>query len=267
MNNFLFIIPVTPKLLLNNERLILQNLCVKNLLNQTYSKWRVLWVSEYKPTVKDSRFIHVNYEGLKEDKLQIATQYISENNIHSDYIIRLDDDDLFNINILNELKNLSFNLYVDKYHTFWYYPSSYFSTKVCYWFPNTCIHKTEHALSVFGELADQKIKKINNDIRLIENDHSLIHNYYRGIKILHSKRRNPVYIRSITKSSITSKMSLNSDNYFSSFGIWNRKKYTHFIFQFNDLTSPSRLSFKQLFWKYYVYIVALKNYSKITRSN
>ena len=35
-------------------------------------------------------------EGPKEENLQVATKYIIDNNISADYIIRLDDDDLFN---------------------------------------------------------------------------------------------------------------------------------------------------------------------------
>jgi len=263
MNSYLFIIPATPKKYLNEDRVKLQELCVEHILNQSYSNWKVLWISEDAPRVNDDRFIHVNYEGVKEEKLQIASQFIIDNNMEGDYIIRLDDDDAFNTSILDEIKENDFDLMVDKYQVFWLFNSPYFASRVWYWFPNTCIHKREHALAVFGKLANDEIKQLNTEVRLIENDHSKLHSYYANKKVVFSNKDNPIYIRTITDSSITSKNSHNQKAYLMNFGYWKKKAYKNFI----KLEGKNQLPFQQTL-KHQLKVfkndqIALRNYSKV----
>ena len=152
---------------------------------------------------------------------------------------------------------------VDKHQVFWLYDSPYFSSRIWYWFPNTCIHKREHALSLSEELANSNVNRINKNLRLIENDHSIIHNYYRGMDLKFSSKRIPIYIRSITNSSTSSLNADNIINYYSSFGTWRIKKYS----DFKGLTGESSLQFKQSLSQKLINLklnlIALKNYNKI----
>ena len=263
MNKFLFVIPATPKKFLDDSRTKLQELCVLHLVSQTYSNWEVLWISENVPNTDDKRFLHVNYEGPKEEKLQIATRYIIANNVPADYIIRLDDDDLFNTKILNEIKEESFDLMVDKHQSFWLYETNYFASRVWYWFPNTCIHKKEHALCVFGSLVNENVKRLNPETRLIENDHSKIHHYYIGKDIQFSFQGNPIYLRTITSNSVTYNDSENKGAYYSKFGNWKQRTFENFIIPLSGKRLPFKQSFSQKMKNSKNDIVANAKYQKI----
>ncbi|MBI3517784.1 MAG: hypothetical protein HY062_00305 [Bacteroidetes bacterium] len=230
MKLFLFIVPLTPSSFLNDNRKIIQELCFKTLLLQNYPNWQALLIGDEIPSValNDQRFIHVKYEGVKEEKLQIATKYIIENKLHADYIIRLDDDDFFNSSILKEISDKDFDIYTDKFHTFFEFESQASSQQVRLWFPNTCIHKFEHAMAIYGTLANPHIKKINEQVRLIENDHSKLHPYYKGKRIIYANPKNPVYLRVLNRESITAKGSVNYKVYLKQFGYWNFNKFKKF---------------------------------------
>lgn len=263
MNKYLFIIPATPKKFSNECRNQLQELCIFHLMSQTYSNWEVLWVSENAPNTEDNRFLHINYEGPKEEKLQIATKYITDNNISTDYIIRLDDDDLFNVKILNEIKEDSFDLMVDKHQAFWFHETLFFASRVWYWFPNTCIHKKEHALNIFGVLANDKVKRINEETRLIENDHSKIHHYYAGRKVRFCNKSNPIYLRVLTNNSITYNDSNDKNAYYSKFGNWSQRTYGDFIIPVSKKKLPFQQTISQKLKNYKNDIVANVKYQKM----
>jgi hypothetical protein len=251
MNSFLFLIPLTPDKYLTKERYILRNMSLTMLKSQNYKNWNALLVGNTaKYDVNDNRFIKINYEGIKEEKIQVAVNHIIEHKLNHEFLIRLDDDDFFNPEILISLKNQSFDAMVDKYQTFWFYQSNLFSNRVWFWYPNTIIQKRDHALSKYGFLSNKKIKKINRYVSLIENNHSQIHNYYRGKNIKIAKKSSPIYIRTISNNSITSN---NNDliDYINSFGVWKKKKYT----SYPKLTGNNKLPIKQnLYFKFKVNI-------------
>ena len=205
-NSFLFIIPLTPCRLLTENRKKLRSICLKTLTSQTYPNWKALLIgSELPDGFSGGNFIHLSYEGYKEEKLQKATQYILSNPLKPDYIIRLDDDDIFNPELLDQLKNLTFDLYVDKYHTFWNSSDGSISQKIFYWFPNTCIHKAEHALQRYGNLPPGNYERFKTNALLIENEHNDFHKYYTiDHKIRFSSKQDPVYLRALNPDSITS---------------------------------------------------------------
>lgn len=228
MNNFIFIVPKTPVKFLNKERKLLWNLCYKSLLNQNYSRWTAITIGGEILNNKDDRFIELNFEGRKEEKLQKATQYIIENNIIGDYIIRLDDDDIINPTVLGKASKLEFDLYVDKHQWFWHYESGKISNRVWNWFPNTCIHKREHALTQWGKYAKGDFKHFKNQALLIENDHSKLHPYYKNKNIIFSDKKHPIYIRTITSSSITAGNAINQEQYLKKFGLWHKNNLKDF---------------------------------------
>jgi len=255
MKNFLFIVPLTPITLLNDNRKVIQDLCFKTLLLQNYPNWQALLIGNELPLIANNnhKFTHIKYEGIKEEKLQIATKFILENKLQADYIIRLDDDDFFNPFILEEIANMNFDIYTDKFHTFFEYETQAFSQQIRLWFPNTCIHKFEHAMAIFGSLANPNIKKISEQIRLIENDHSKIHSYYNKKKIVYASRENPLYFRVLNRESITAKGSLKYDSYLRQFGYWKNKKNIKFESIYDSTKKANlelRYSFKERVYRF-----------------
>ncbi len=250
MNHFIYIIPKTPANFQNEIRKKLWHLCISSLIKQTDNNWTALIIGKDAIIdINDNRFIEVDYEGPKEEKLQKATEHIITNNIHGDYIIRLDDDDIINPTILEKVSTLDFDLYVDKHQWFWHYESGKISNRVWHWFPNTCIHKRKHALTQWGNYAKGDFNKYKDQALLIENDHSQLHPFYKDKNVLFANKRNPVYVRTITSSSITAKNALNELDYLKRFGRWRYNKLRNFGFlrdlKTNSLSALPSLTFKE----------------------
>jgi len=266
MNKFLFIIPATPTYALNKDRLMLQNQCLEYLIKQTYSNWLALWVDHDEPPVLDSRILHVNISGKKEEKMQKVSDYVLNNCFEFDYVIRLDDDDIFNPNLLNRIKLEDFDVYTDYYQYFWSPFLGKISRKLWYWFPNSCIHKKEHAYTIWGSFATGgPFEKYRLNSYLIENDHSNFHHYYKGKKVLFTQRRNPVYLRTITSTSSTALQSDKYEDYLGSFGVWKKNflnDYKELFLQFDSNKEYSQ-SLKQRLNHLKGDLIALKNYKKV----
>ena len=236
MNSFLFIIPATPKRLLSEHRHILQKMCLNNLLLQNYSNWKALWIDVDEPPLTDSKIFHLKYSGKKEEKLQKTSNFILNNKLKFDYIIRLDDDDLFNPNLLHKIRNKDFDIYTDFYQYFWSPDICKITRKLCYWFPNTCIHKRESAFTKWGYFATGgPFEKIRETPFLIENDHTDFHKFYRNKKIFFSNENSPVYIRTITQSSVSSDKVILLSEYLNGFGVWQNNFLIDFTNTFSNL--------------------------------
>ncbi|MFO0358092.1 MAG: glycosyltransferase [Sphingobacteriaceae bacterium] len=254
MNNFIFLIPLTPQSHMTENRIALRTLCLNNLVDQTYANWKAILIGEKDKTVPHSdKFILLNIEGQKEEKLQNATKYILDNHIAGDYIIRLDDDDLFNPNLLEELKDKNFDICIDKYHTFWDASTGQIAQQVPMWFANTCIHKRTHALTVFGKFPrDTKVFTKSNPY-LIENGHGDFHKYYNEDHIiLIRKRFDPVYVRTLNPDSHSSNFTGDFVRYMNLFGIWrsNCLPSYQFIDKFKLPYIPVVKRLKQDWWFY-----------------
>ena len=229
-NTFLFIIPLTPESNLTPLRKELQQLCFNTLLSQTYSNWKALLIGAFKPEgTKDNRFIHISEEGYKELKLQHAVKYIQETNLKSDYIVRLDDDDLINPSILKHYATSQADVIVDLYQWFVEWESKRVSKDFKPWFANTVLHKSEHALAEFGEIAREGVAQLNDFIPLIATNHALMHNYYKGKQIDFLDEEIPLYLRVINPDSITSKSVQSYQDYLQKFGLWKEKFPVDFI--------------------------------------
>lgn len=234
-NTFLFIIPLTPESHLTDLRRELQEVCFGALLNQSYLNWKALIIGAVKPSIcNDERFIYIHREAIKEEKLQIATQYVRSNNLVFDYIIRLDDDDIFNPKILEKYKRSDADVIVDYNHWFIEWNSKQCSSQFRPWFPNTCIHKYKYALSEFGKLSKSDVKKLNDKTVLLENDHSRIHAFYIDKNVCFEKSTS-IYLRVLNPDSITSFSSSSFNEYLKQFGVWNKKvpKDYSALFNFN----------------------------------
>ncbi len=264
---FLFIIPLTPASHLSESRLLLRKLCFDNLLSQTYSGWKALLIGKLTDQeAPGSNFILVDFEGHKEEKLQMATQYIEEHKIEADYIIRLDDDDIFNPQLLKTLSGASFDLYVDKYHYYWSSETGCVSRAVRYWFPNTCIHKRSHALAPFGDFPPGNYTRYKSKCLLIENEHNDFHKYYnRNHRILFSEGNAPTYLRTINSGSITSLQAMSQEDYLNSFGFWKKNKLRDFLFlnRLKVTKKPIRQTGRFLINDLKSRLISLKNYDRI----
>ncbi|MFW5983005.1 MAG: hypothetical protein ACOCQ4_00775 [bacterium] len=228
---YIFIIPRTPFSQRNSFREKLWSTCLKSLYNQTYQHWKALLIGHnIEIPNNNDQFTNIQFEGTKEEKLQKATEYIIQNNIPGEYIIRLDDDDIINPTILEKASKLIFDLYVDKHQWFWHYESGKISQRVWNWLPNTCIHKRDHALTEWGNFANGNFKRFKKQALLIENDHSQLHPYYKDKKIVFTEKTHPVYLRTITSSSITAQNAQDHEVYLKRFGLWHRNNLKDFQF-------------------------------------
>ena len=229
-NTFIFVIPLTPESNLTPLRKELQQLCFKTLLSQTYSNWKALLVGAVAPKgLEDNRFIHISEEGYKELKLQHAVKYIQETNLKSDYIIRLDDDDLINPSILKYYATSRADVIVDLSQWFIEWESKRISKDFKPWFANTVLHKREHALAEFGVIAREGVSQINSYVPLIATNHALMHIYYKGKNIKFAPRNKPIYLRVINPDSITSNNSQSYQGYLRNFGLWKKQIPVDFI--------------------------------------
>ncbi|MBA2611557.1 MAG: hypothetical protein H0U95_06275 [Bacteroidetes bacterium] len=270
-NSFLFIIPLTPRSHLSSQRLSLRKLCFDTLKSQSYSNWKALLIGELLDEEQVSeKFIKIDFEGQKEEKLQKATEYILRKELNCDYIIRLDDDDIFNPVILDSLKDKNFDLCVDKYHSFWDTSSGMISQKIMYWFPNSCIHNKKHALAIVGSFPPGDYQRYKEKPFLIENEHNDFHFHYtEKNNIIFSDKKSPVYLRSLSSGSITSLQANNYSEYMNNFGYWKENNIGAFSFlkkiKIDTGTENKRKKQNLLFFLKSIKntIISLKVYNKV----
>lgn len=231
-NKFLFLIPLTPKAYLTPNRIALRALSLQNLINQDYENWSAILIGKTDETIPNkSNFILLDVEGTKEGKLQAATKYIKDTNLDFDYLIRLDDDDMFNNKLLSKLAEKEFDIYIDKYHTFWDASTGSIAQQVPYWFANTCIHKKEHALTVYGSFPRDTTVFTKEKPYLIENGHGDFHRYYnQNHTILIAERNDPLYVRTLNPDSHSSLFTGDFVKYMNLFGIWRGNTLNNYSF-------------------------------------
>lgn len=253
-NSFLFLIPLTPSSHLTKNRRALRILCLNNLLNQTYDNWKAILIGQRDETIPNSdHFIVLDIVGQKEEKLQNTTKFITENKLIFDYMIRLDDDDLFNPKLLKKLSGIYFDICIDKFHTFWDASTGKIAQQVPLWFANTCIHNTKHALTVFGKFPRDTQVFTKQYPYLIENGHGDFHKYYdQNSIIIVADRYDPVYVRTLNPDSHSSNYNGNFANYMNLFGFWKYKKLRSydFIREFDlpEKSTENRHTQNILFW-------------------
>lgn len=193
-------------------------LYLKALLNQNYSNWKALVLSEEEKTDGNIHFIQCPENIVtKVQKLIFAGQYIRTNNIKADYLIRIDDDDIISSKALCSANKESFDCYADRFHTFFDIQSGNIAQQKRDWLANTVIHKFEFALSPFG-------KELHP---LFVYDHSQTwKEFYKNKNIVYTSPDNPIYMRILSPSSITANESITGHSssqykiYLKKFGRW-----------------------------------------------
>ena len=191
---FLFVTPLTPKAFLTPLRKSLFEQFIESLKKQTYSNWEALLLGEESRIDGKIKYLSLGAES-KEIKLIFAREYILNLPEKPDYIIRIDDDDIINPNILMRVSTLSFDCFADMYHAFYDLTTGKISLQKRSWMANTVIHKYEHAMC---ELNEDKMS-------LIQCDHSKDWiKYYENKKIIYADRKSPVYLRILSPTTVTS---------------------------------------------------------------
>ncbi len=200
--SFLFITPLTPKRLLTPLRQMLFNEFINSLKAQSYANWKAILIGEEENIDGNIQYISCKAES-KETKLIFAKEYILNLKIKPDYIIRIDDDDVINPEILNQTGKLDFDCYADLYHSFFDLVSGKISQQKRTWLANTVIHKYSHALAEVGE----------DKLPLMQADHSKDWiKYYSDKNLVYARKKEPVYLRVLSPTTVTSgTSSINSD--------------------------------------------------------
>ncbi len=192
--SFLFITPLTPKKLLTPLRKALFEQFIMALNDQSYQNWQALLIGEEEKTEGNIKYVKINAVS-KEIKLIFAKEYILGLKQKPDYIIRIDDDDIINPNILEKIAALDFDCYADNYHTFYDLVSGKISQQKRSWLANTVIHKYEHAMKEVTE----------DNIPLLQADHSKEWiKYYSNKTLIFSQVKDPVYLRVLSPTTVTS---------------------------------------------------------------
>lgn len=202
MNRFVFITHITPAKRRNTLRQKLLDLYHNALNTQTYSNWKVIQLGEEEEvdghyyrfqlpdTTREAKTIYLKSLFQRDDFRKIL--------LESDYIIKLDDDDLIAPNLLKSLQDFKGDLFYDRFHTFLDCSSGVITQQERAWVASTCVQKTSHALS---EWKGEGASEIGN---LLYSDHSKAwHKYYLEKQIQVADPLHPVYLRVLSPTSIT----------------------------------------------------------------
>lgn len=164
---------------------------------QTYPHFQVLLFGHLEDK-EDGNLRFVKVQGKnKGEKLREAFAYIREQNIEADYITRLDDDDWLSLTVMEQNAHATVDLIADEFHAFADVLSGKWTVQKRPWIANTAFHRFEHAMHVID--AD------NGTGLLFDYDHSeKWHAYYADKNIQYTSKNNPVYMRVLSPTTITS---------------------------------------------------------------
>lgn len=224
----LFIIPKTPKKFSSDFREELFLLTIESLLKQTFRSWNALIVTDdEKLKFKDDRLIVVNSFVLsKKEKIDVAIERIWPIRSNYQYVVRLDDDDIISSTILEDIsRKKKFDVYLDLWQSFYHYETGGIAQSVFSFPANSVIIKTSVAFSNFNYDGDGPRYMINN-----QHNNYLFCPKINNIKV--SRRNAPIYVRTVTSSSITAGQSHDRHEYLNWFGTWKyRVKLAGFSFK------------------------------------
>jgi hypothetical protein len=203
MKKFLFLTHITPVAKRSVLRQKLIELYFRGLREQTYSGWKAVILGEEDKSEGPFEYIHLPDLPRQEKMLQVR-EILDSNRFQklveeTDYIIKLDDDDLISPVLLEQISPLDFDLYYDHHHTFYDVSSGIITQQPRNWAASTCVHRKEHLLSHWD---DDKSDGVG---RMLYTDHSKSWlNYYQEKKVIQADSQSPVYLRVLSPTSITS---------------------------------------------------------------
>ena len=230
MKDFVFIIPLTPKRLLNPVRQTLFDMMIFALKKQTSDNWNALLIGEEER--QDGNLIYINSEKSlvpsyvkefrgdpghtdKHHKIEIALQHIALSEPLPKYLIRLDDDDLISPAIISTIEKtgMEYDCYADKYQALYNVMDGKIALPHLTWMANSIFHKYEHAITY--------INLFNH--KLINCSHSeAFHIYYADKKVFYSPKFSPLYLRILSETCLNISANANAtlQTQTTRFGFW-----------------------------------------------
>ncbi|MEW6470456.1 MAG: hypothetical protein AB1458_16200 [Bacteroidota bacterium] len=239
MNKFLFITHLTPVHKRSSLRQSLIDCYFQALLGQTYPDWKGLILGEEERDEGRFRYVRLS-DGTSEQKWREILDIFQRPDIKallegSDYIVKLDDDDIISPHVLADVSEKQFDCCYDSYHTFYDISSGQIGQQLRPWIASTCIHRKEHAL------ASYKGEGCSGVGNLLYSDHSKSwHNYYKDKKVIVADKSSPVYLRVLSPTSVTAGAAGNAVHkaedisfekyyaYLRSFGRWGAAEISSF---------------------------------------
>jgi len=168
-----------------------------NLKSLNYPKLTCLLVGP-KPAKQEGSIYWIKSTGqTKGEKLIDARNYLLEHNLRSDYITRLDDDDFIRADALHDFAHATGDVLCDKAHAFMDLTTGKFSCQERPWIANTALHRFDHAFQI-TPCSDESGLMFNC------NHADCWLPYYQDKHIEYTSRQNPLYVRLLSPTSITS---------------------------------------------------------------
>jgi hypothetical protein len=240
VKRFVFITHKTPQAKQSVLRKKLYDLYLRSLNEQTYLNWKVLIIGEEESENGKFKTVKIDQGAGTEFGAKLVEIYARKDVRDfietSDYLVKLDDDDIISPFILEKVADKEFDIYFDEWHTFYDVTSGQITQQKRNWIASTCIHKTQHALAPINNTAKNYYSN-----SVLYSDHSKVwHSYYANKTKLIAEKKDPVYLRVLSPTSITAgakKIPLRTVNdvdlneyylYLRSFGDWNVSNTTHF---------------------------------------
>lgn len=216
----------------------------KSLYNQSYTNWKALWIGEKE--FEDDHIKEVKVNGKNELSYVYSRKDVLDYINDCDYIVKLDDDDIILPNTLQIASQLDFDCYCDAYHTFYDISSGVLTQQNRPWIASTCIHKKEHAL--IHQNGEKRADNFINSLFYGNHAKDWIA-FYKSKKIIYADKKNPVYVRILSPTSITAGAktfpvkSVNDIDmthyykYLKEFGVWHNVVLNQFEQFKNDLSA------------------------------
>jgi hypothetical protein len=191
MKRFVFLIPQTPIEFRSPLRDKLWKVTLHSLMSQKGNDWQAIIVGEQE--MVDGPFIYIQSPAKKKGvKLEAALRYIQAQEIKPEYLIRFDDDDIINEELLFSLKDQEFDCYADRWQAHIDMLTGKVILKDFPWMANSIIQGYEHAIS-----------RTKEGYYLIASDHTKFHEYYTGKKVIYAPKNNPSYMRVLSPTCVS----------------------------------------------------------------
>jgi hypothetical protein len=203
MNTFLFITHLTPTHKLSELRKELIDIYFLSLNNQTYKNWKVLFFGEKEHTNGKFKEVYLpDVESKKKEQFIIellqredVKQYMED----VDYIIKLDEDDVFSPTALELYKNATADIIGSKPKVVFDITSGTCNFVNTNWFAGTCIHKKEHAFAKYDGKGSSLVGNV-----LYSNHSYGWTNYYADKVVIEPDLKNSIYVWVLSPTSISS---------------------------------------------------------------
>lgn len=227
MIDYCFIIPRTPVLYRTPLRDFLWKACLHSLQAQEGKNWIAVIIGPDEK-LKHDQFVFFEQDLLpKQGKIQLALDWLGAQGNKPRFLVRLDDDDIVSCSSFQQHAAGEYDCITDRHHSFFEISSGKIAQQKRPWFPNTILHRYEHAITI--------VEAETYTGPLICHDHSAEwHRFYATKKVHYTKKNSPLYLRVLSPHSITSRASDAAQS--------GHQQYMNYLLQFGDwMTRPTEI--------------------------